>query len=198
MDKVIILGCGAIGSYVAEFLASDQISLELVDDDIVEHDNIETSAYGHTDIGQPKVMALTRRLWQDAHCQAMPHNITLDRQQMNFILHRIVGTKTSDSKVIVVDCFDNSEARSYSVSLSFPTLHCGVSGPNMGSTIWNEHYTLHQSPERGEDTFCTHMMGKAILRHTASLAANVIIHYLETGEKLSFVSFRMRVVEWIG
>lgn len=181
--RIIVLGCGAIGSWVSLFLADSTHEFFLFDDDTVERENIGTSAYRNIDVGKKKVTALSRLLWDAARCRAYPNHGTLSSDAQ--IRPSIIYEET-----IAIDCFDNSDARALSMGLDIPVLHVGVSGPEMGASIWDIHYQLHPSPPRGEDTFCTHMAGRAILRHTASLAANLVLHYINTGEKVSRITRR--------
>lgn len=61
--EVLILGAGAVGSWVASQLCHSGVErLTLVDDDTVEISNLNRSLYTLQDVGQPKVEALTRQL----------------------------------------------------------------------------------------------------------------------------------------
>ena len=58
-SRVHIIGCGAVGSTIAENLVRFGIkNLTLYDFDIVEPHNIANQMYRETDIGKPKVQAL--------------------------------------------------------------------------------------------------------------------------------------------
>ena len=57
--NVVILGCGAVGSWTAIQLAHSGIqNFTIIDSDIVEESNLNRSLYHVEDIGQPKVRAL--------------------------------------------------------------------------------------------------------------------------------------------
>lgn len=63
--RVLIAGCGSVGSFVAsELVRSGVRKLILVDPDIVEWANITRTVYGHADVGRPKVEALSSHLLQ--------------------------------------------------------------------------------------------------------------------------------------
>lgn len=63
-SRVIILGCGGIGSHIAEILGSFKTTehLILVDDDVVDISNLNRSYFTYEDIGLPKVQALNKNI----------------------------------------------------------------------------------------------------------------------------------------
>jgi len=61
--KVILIGCGALGSNIGIALARAGIGgITLVDRDIVEEENLGTHQYTHQEIGLPKSIALKQRI----------------------------------------------------------------------------------------------------------------------------------------
>jgi len=61
--RVHIIGCGSVGSVVAENLARFGITqMTLYDFDVVESKNISNQLFDHEDIGRPKVEALADHL----------------------------------------------------------------------------------------------------------------------------------------
>jgi hypothetical protein len=176
MINIILFGCGAIGSQLALHLASEDITFHLIDDDRVGEDNIMTSAFLRGQIGAPKVMALGSLLYRKNKCISFLYNITLTDSGY----HNIV----SDNH-LALDCFDNAEARLITCKHLIPTLHIGVSRDGTGSITWDVHYKPFDGAPRGDDTFCTHLAGRDILRLTSCIAAHVVENYLETGIKES-------------
>jgi hypothetical protein len=62
-SRVLIAGCGSVGSFVASELARSGVRrFTLVDPDTVEWANLTRTVYGHRDIGRPKTEALTDHL----------------------------------------------------------------------------------------------------------------------------------------
>jgi proteasome lid subunit RPN8/RPN11 len=60
---VLVVGCGSVGSYVAEQLVRSGVgALVLVDPEPVEAANLSRTAYEAADVGSPKVEALAARL----------------------------------------------------------------------------------------------------------------------------------------
>lgn len=155
-------------------LASPDISFELVDDDVVEENNIQTSAFFPFQIGVNKSKALANLLYRKAKCTSKFHDSTM------------VAPKTYSAD-LAIDCFDNVDARRLTTHLLIPTLHVGVSRDGTGSMIWDEVFNIFDGAPRGEDTFCTHLAGKDIIRLTAVIAAHVIQKWLDSGEKESII-----------
>ena len=61
--RVAVIGCGSVGSYMAEELVRSGISeLVLIDPDIVEWPNLTRTVFGYRDVGKPKVLALKESL----------------------------------------------------------------------------------------------------------------------------------------
>lgn len=61
--RVAIVGCGSVGSFVADELARAGVGhFLLIDPDHVEWRNLTRTVYGHADVGAPKVEALARHL----------------------------------------------------------------------------------------------------------------------------------------
>ena len=180
--KILLCGCGALGSQIALHLARPELEFVLVDDDRVEEGNVGTSVYGQTHIGQFKVCALASILWQKCRCKARDYNITLISSSW---IRQIVPD-------LIIDTFDNTASRYFSHELhrfyGFDVIHAGVSVDRTGEIIWDRDYkiTLVHIP-RGENPICTHELGAPILRFTAALCANIVEEWMETGEERSVV-----------
>ncbi len=101
--KILLCGCGALGSQIALHLARPELEFVLVDDDRVEEGNVATSAYGQQHIGMHKVSALASILWQKCRCKANACNTTLEVKDWGW---------TADAELdLVIDTFDNTNKR---------------------------------------------------------------------------------------
>ena len=178
MTRICLAGAGALGSWIALFLAQPNIEFLIIDDDRVDDVNVPVSAFNQKHIGKPKAVALAELVWLKAGCEAQTYMKTLS------VPCRPISVFSPD---LVIDAFDNVESRGLLVLLPTPTLHVGVSDDGVGIAIWDENYTLPPGPPRGEDTFCTHQAGRKVLRMTAVVAAGVIETWMETGERESVV-----------
>ncbi len=62
-QKVLLVGCGSVGSFMAtELVRSGLRHITLLDPDTVEWPNLTRTVYGHADVGRPKVQALSDHL----------------------------------------------------------------------------------------------------------------------------------------
>jgi hypothetical protein len=178
MTNIVLFGCGAIGSQLAMHLVSLDLAFKLVDDDEVTEDNLLSSVFTREQIGIYKVLALENLLYRKARSLAMGSRLTLTEN--NYRLY----ARDCD---LALDCFDNVEARKITCLHLLPTLHIGVSRDGTGSIIWDKDYKIFDGAPRGEDTFCTHLAGRGIIRLTACIAANIVEKYISTGEKESLI-----------
>lgn len=184
MNTITLFGCGAIGSQLAMHLASPDIRFVLVDDDKIEENNLMTSAFSEAQVNVDKSLALSILLYRKCKCTSMHYNETLtDSSYYKFINHANLVTGLD----LIIDCLDNAEARKITCKHTYPTLHVGVSREGTGSITWDIHYKPFDGAPRGQDTFCTHLAGRGIIRLTSVVAANIVEHFLSTGEKRSLV-----------
>ncbi len=61
MDNVVIIGCGSLGSHLAYYLLQNNVPIKLIDKDIVEKKNLETSFFSTSDIGKKKILAIKEK-----------------------------------------------------------------------------------------------------------------------------------------
>jgi hypothetical protein len=165
--EIALCGCGAVGSQVALMIARPYLRFTLIDDDRIEADNIETTAFYRQHIGGLKAVVLGELLYRKAGC------ITRVRTRELIPGNYIDFLGGCD---LILDCFDNVVARS--LTCSEHTLHIGVSMERTGAVTWNKDYKLYPGLPRGEEQFCTHAAGRRIIRFTAAVAANVIDDWL--------------------
>lgn len=94
--EVIIGGAGGIGSWLALFLARQNVQISIFDMDTVEEVNLGGQFFNNNDIGQTKVQAISD--W----CESFTRN-ALDTN--------LEYTKDSPTHKYVFSCFDNMSAR---------------------------------------------------------------------------------------
>ena len=177
---IVMAGCGALGSQIALHIAIPASRFLLIDDDRIEDVNVitGTSAFLMHQVGGLKALVLAEMVYCKCGAQAKTDTRTLTPRRQHIL--RGAG--------LVIDTFDNAEARRLTCGLSIPVVHVGVSAARTGAVIWDEHYTLREDEYgRGHNPICTHQMGRQILRFTAAVAAGVIEHFFSTGEKRSMI-----------
>jgi hypothetical protein len=175
--NVLIAGCGALGSGVAHALARPNVHLFLLDDDVVEENNVFVSQYSNKHLAMSKADALAQ-IASDRGAEVTPLKITLVSPEQ---------LKNLDID-LVVDCFDNPQARNITGKTEMDTLHVGVGKEGNGVVLWDDNYPMPPiTYNRGEEPnpICTNQLGATLLRRTSLRASEVINHWISTGEKIN-------------
>lgn len=125
--RVGIIGVGGLGSNVAMILArSGFIRLTLADPDIVEPSNLNRQCYWPEDMGQAKVLALSRRL------------LALE-PDMNVTVHQSAVTSANAGALfgdcpVVVEAVDGAGTKAMLYGLFAPEKELYVTASGMGGT----------------------------------------------------------------
>lgn len=181
---IVFAGCGALGSTIAMMIANPDRLCVLIDDDRVEERNISTSAYFRHHVGLLKVDALGDLLFRKNKTLSSRYAKTLT-STVGYIAGPIAKSHKPPS-VLVVDTFDNNEARILTQDGLLPVVHVGISEQRTGSVEWNGDWVPIDGPPRGQNPVCTHHLGWSIIRATAAVAAASIELFLVEGTEQSF------------
>lgn len=173
---IAIAGCGALGSNIALMIATNETNLTLFDFDTVDENNVftGTSAFMGSHIGLRKVDALAGLLYEKYGIVSR----TFHRQ--------VRSERDLDGFDLVLDCFDNMEARV--CSHGYNTLHIGLSPQFVGSIVWDHAWVFFKQPnllDTQENPICTHQVGRNIINMTSAVASVIINRWIETGEKIN-------------
>lgn len=139
LKKVVIVGVGALGSHVAQFLRN-VAELRLVDFDKIEMRNILSQFHSKPSVGKAKASSL--------------------QQTMNFLFGikvSIIGNKLVPDNAkqllgdvdLIIDCLDNAEARrivqGFARASKIPCLHGGLAADGaFGVSIWDENFKIDE------------------------------------------------------
>ena len=124
-SRVTVLGVGALGSSVAEYLVRAGVgAITLVDRDVVELTNLQRQGlYAERDVGLPKAEAAARRL------AAIDGTVALDARAIDVDASNVGTLLPTD---LIVDGSDNAELRylinDFCVGRSLPWVMGGVIG----------------------------------------------------------------------
>lgn len=104
--RLLVIGCGGLGSPAALYLAGAGVGhLTLMDDDLLEISNLHRQvAYRDSDVGAPKAQALAEQL-RALNADVSVHPVVA-RAQPDDLLERVAGAD------LVLDCSDNFATRS--------------------------------------------------------------------------------------
>lgn len=105
--KVMIVGCGSVGSFIASELARSGVrSFVLIDPDTVGWANLTRTVFGHADIGRLKVDALgdhLRSIFQDISVEAHPQRIQdIQLRPDASLLQRVVDYCASAGSIVTI------------------------------------------------------------------------------------------------
>ncbi len=123
-SKVLIIGCGGLGSSCAYYLTSSGVgNIGLVDPGNVELNNLQRQIlYSTNDIGKPKVISAKKKL------NKLNPDVKIDIYQLKVTVENVL--KILKGYDIIVDCSDNLETRfivnDACVFLSKPLVHAAV------------------------------------------------------------------------
>lgn len=188
---VTICGVGALGSNLADSLVRQGVqSLRVIDNDRVEEHNIGTQIYSLSDVGAWKVDVLRGHLFRVAEVDIDARRVELTQQTVRKCL------RDSD---VVVDAFDNSDSREtvkqFSEQQDIPCLHAGLAA-DYGEVVWNANYRV---PTDAEGDVCDYPLARNIVQLTATIAAEVLIRWVASGEKsdysVTLQDFSVRTLE---
>ena len=154
--QVLIFGCGAIGSNLALELArkcfstSTYLDIVLLDYDIVEKRNLAAQAFLPKHIGLPKVDAIEDLIKGFSDISVSKLNLKLTEENLTEVINFV---NLSDESSILIDCFDNLDARNLTWKLGqvldIPVIHAGMSEKGSGYVSWstNDYDTFPLSPK---------------------------------------------------
>lgn len=103
--KVLVIGCGGLGTAVLPYLAATGVgNLIIADNDVIEWSNLQRQVcYTEADIGKEKVFAMRDYLSKlNSQCQIQVHHCRLQEQELNQLL---------PDCDLVIDCSDNFTTR---------------------------------------------------------------------------------------
>jgi molybdopterin/thiamine biosynthesis adenylyltransferase len=178
---VTIVGVGALGSHLIQFLRNEDVKLKVIDFDRVEQRNIQSQFHAKTSVGKKKVEGLA--------------------QTMKFLYGRLVfkvSNKLTKDNVdqllhdadLIVDCLDNGEARrlvqGFARARGRACVHGALAADGaFGRVVWDEDFTIDDENVEGEATCAAGEFLPFIAIVSAYLARVVQIH-LEDGRKVGY------------
>jgi molybdopterin-synthase adenylyltransferase len=152
MKKVTVVGVGALGSHLVQFLRSEDVEFKLIDFDRVEQKNTMSQFHGKPGVGKLKVQAFSQVvqfLW------GMKPELVTNKLTDKNVSELLTGAH------LVIDCLDNAEARTYiqqwvrafPVADRMPLLHGAVDGEgSFGRVVWDEDFIIDSGSAPGTPT----------------------------------------------
>ncbi len=179
-QKFTICGAGAIGSNLINNMARQGFErLSVIDFDRIEDHNLHTQVWGRRHIGQLKAAMLKNIMYETigAKVEAIPKKL----EQGNI-------RKLLPKGSLVIDGFDNAASRNlvadHCRDNGIECLHAGLY-QDCGEVTWNERYVLPGDPVGGD--VCEYPLARNIIMLAVVVATDVIVRYLESGVKESYL-----------
>jgi predicted ThiF/HesA family dinucleotide-utilizing enzyme len=177
---VTIVGVGALGSHLVQFLRSEDIEIRVIDFDRVEQKNVQSQFHSKPSVGKLKVDALK---------QSMQF---LYGKKIHTFSHKLVADNVSNllQGDLVIDCLDNGEARriiqSHVRETDMPCLH-GALAPDgtFGRVIWDKQFVIDDEAGQGGAT-CENGEFLPFIAITASYLARAAQIFLADGKQTGF------------
>lgn len=182
MKTVVIVGVGALGSHLVQFLRNlDEVKLKIVDFDRIEQRNIRSQFHAKNGVGKGKVQALTQLinfLW-GYKVEAIPHKLTSDN------VDKLLGGAD-----VVVDCLDNGKARrtvqGFVRKASIPCLHGALSADGaFGQVIWDQDFRIDDEDVEGAAT-CEEGDFLPFIAVASAYMALAVQKFLAEGKRVGF------------
>lgn len=148
MDRVVIVGVGALGSHVVLLARNWKVQLRVVDFDKIEQKNTQAQFHGRPQLGRNKAQAIQQALQGlfGVRVEPIPHKLTADNAEA--LLKGVA---------LVIDCTDNAEARKVIQDqvrkAGTPCLHGALSADGtFGRVVWDEIFVADAEDKDGQAT----------------------------------------------
>lgn len=182
LPRVVVVGCGALGSHVALFLRNEA-HLVLVDGDKVEHKNVLSQYHTRSSVGLFKARALAAHLaFFGVKAEAVPR--MLAEANVRALL------KNAALTALVVDCTDDAVARTLMHDYAeddVPLLHAAlaVGDQGYGQVTWD---SPSYSPDAGVGGAPTCHAGENLpmAALVAAYAARAAQDFLRHGRRVGY------------
>lgn len=178
---ITIVGVGALGSHVAQFLR--HYELRVIDFDKVESKNTLSQFHIKASVGKSKALSLSQTF-------NMLFGI-----KVSSIVHKLVEDNANVmllNSELVIDCLDNAAGRkviqNWARSRQVPCLHGALAANGqMGRIIWDEEFFIDGEVE-GAAT-CEDGQHLPFIAMTSAAIARSAQEFLTSGKKISFQTF---------
>lgn len=169
--SILVCGCGTLGSnLVVNLVCHGFTNIDLLDMDRVENHNIGPQAYDLTHVGMMKVAALENIMYNICdHVLPKKINKKLDEKNVR---------KLTKSYGLVVDCFDNKDARkALAENCQSELIHAGLIG-GYGEVFWNKDYKVPEDSTNPDEDICDYPMARNIAMLAVTILSEEVIDYL--------------------
>lgn len=193
MKQVLILGAGALGSWLASHLAidlKDKVEITVLDFDKVEPRNwlAGTQFYRSEQRERTKTQSLAFNIYKWLGIGINTIEAQISKDNLNLL-------KNFD---LIIDTFDNFDSRQlvhkHCQQEKLPCLHVGFSPERTFEIMWNKNYQV-PSDRKGDFDICTAEGARSFVHLVSALASLVVQDYIQNGKRREFVGSRLSLAE---
>jgi molybdopterin/thiamine biosynthesis adenylyltransferase len=183
IKNVRIVGVGALGSHVLQFLRNENVMISLIDFDRVEQKNTVSQFHSKKGVGKMKVAAaldVVNFLW-GSKLDILGYKLTKDNTDA------LLTTKQS---TLIIDCLDNADGRRLlqdHVRLHrLSCIHGALAADGaFGQVIWDKDFQIDDEADVGVAT-CEGGDHLPFIATVASMLAYAVQRFLREGKHIGF------------
>lgn len=177
---VTVVGVGALGSHLVQFLRNEPVTIRVIDFDRVEQKNVQSQFHGKPAVGKKKVDSLKQSMqfMYGERIQTISNRVTAD------------NVETLITGDLVVDCLDNGASRKLVQDqvrkAGIPCLH-GALAPDgsFGRVIWDDDFII-DSESGSAGATCENGEFLPFIAITSAYLARAAQVFFLTQEKIGF------------
>jgi len=178
---VVVVGVGALGSHVTQFIRNLDVDLLLVDYDRVEQKNVQSQFHSRPSVGKSKVQSLSQsmKFLFGVKAATNPHKVTSDN------VGNIFGKAD-----LVLDCLDNGASRrliqKFVREKRLPCLHGALSADGtFGQVLWDGDFVVDDEDVQGQAT-CEGGEFLPFIAVVSSFMALSVQRFVVEGKRIGF------------
>ena len=179
--KVVVVGVGALGSHVVQFLRNLDADITVIDFDRVERKNVASQFHAKASVGKGKVAGLKQTM-----------NFLFGKK-INTVPHKLVDDNAYEllhDADLVIDCLDNAKSRGVVQDLCMiqdvPCLHGALDAAgSFGRVIWSHDFVIDAEGAEGQAT-CEDGEFLPFITITAAYVARSAQVFLEQDRQLGY------------
>jgi molybdopterin/thiamine biosynthesis adenylyltransferase len=180
MKTVVVVGVGALGSHLVQFIRNCEAKIRVIDFDRIEQKNVMSQFHARNSVGKGKAQALGQlmQFLFNVKIETVPHKLVKEN------VEQLLGK--SD---LIVDCLDNAEARilvqEYARKNKVACLHGALAADGMfGRVVWDESFTI-DGDAAGAAT-CEDGEHLPFIGQTATILAKAVQIFLDSDQKVGY------------
>lgn len=183
MKQVTILGAGALGSHLVQFLRNEELYLAVVDFDRVEQKNLGSQFHSKQGLGRLKAQAIRELgafLWG---MRILPCTSRVSGDNVLQILGK-------DPNSLIVDCLDNGASRrlvqAHVRQFGIPCVHGALAADGaFGRVVWDKDFVVDDENVAGEPT-CEAGEFLPFTGVVSSLLAHAVQTWARSGKQVGY------------